>query len=194
MSTRKKPKKLYKIQSSDIHKRGVFSTAFIPKGTKILEYVGEKITKAESDRRALEREEKGRKNGSGLVYIFELNQRYDIDGNVSYNHAKYINHSCEPNAEAECIRGHIWIIATRDIEPGEELSYDYGYDMDEFLDHPCLCGSDSCIGYIVRKDLRWRVKKFLKKKEDAKKKEEAAAKPKETPQEEVVAEPEAALA
>lgn len=174
MSTRKKPTKLYKVQSSNIHKRGVFSTTKIPKGTRILEYLGEKITKAESERRALAREEKGRKNGSALVYIFELNQRYDLDGDVAYNHAKYINHSCEPNCEADFVRGRIWIVALRDIEPGEELCYDYGYDMDQFFDHPCLCGAPSCIGYIVRKDQRARVKKLLKKKSATALKEKAA--------------------
>ena len=85
----------------------------------------------------------------GLVYIFELNKRYDIDGNVSYNTAKYINHSCAPNCEPEIIRGHIWIIALRNIMKGEELTYNYGYGFEDYQDHECRCGSDNCIGYIL---------------------------------------------
>lgn len=154
--------KLYEVKSSGIHNHGIFARVDIPKEAKVIEYIGEKITKAESDRRALAWDEEARTKGMGLVYIFELNKRYDIDGNVDYNTARLINHSCEPNCEAVNIRGHIWITAIRDIAFGEELTYDYGYDMENFLDHPCLCGSDDCIGYIVREDQRKKVKKLLK--------------------------------
>ena len=100
----------------------------------------------------------------GSVYIFTLNQKYDINGKVSWNLAKYINHSCDPNCETDIIKGRIWISAIKDIKKGEELSYDYGYDMYSFEDHPCRCGSKNCIGYIVRSNLRWRLKKKLMEK------------------------------
>ena len=158
---------LYELRNSGIHNNGLFAARDIRKGEYIIEYVGEKITKAESERRALEWDKHARTRGHGLVYIFELNKRYDIDGNVDDNPAKFINHSCEPNCEAINTRGRIWIVATRDIPQGEELGYDYGYDLEHFLDHHCLCGKNACVGYIVRADLRKRVKQLLKGKHPA---------------------------
>ncbi len=150
-----------RVRVSRIHGRGVFAKVDIPSGTRIIEYVGEKITKSESDRRAEKVLEKAKAKGTGAVYIFQLNKRYDIDGNVSWNPARYINHACETNCESDVIRGHIWIIATKEIKKGEELFYDYGYNLDNWEEHKCLCGKKSCIGYIVAKNLRWRVKKKL---------------------------------
>ena len=105
-----------------------------------------------------------KKGTIGAVYIFTLNERYDINGKVSWNLAKYINHSCDPNCETDIIRGKIWINAIKDIKKGEELTYDYGYDMHYFEDHPCRCNSKNCVGFIVRSNLRWRLKKKLAKK------------------------------
>ena len=158
------PHKLFVVKKSAIHKRGVFATTSIPKGTHIVEYKGEKITKAESYRRATEREAKGRKYRSGMVYIFEINTRYDLDGNIANNPAKYINHSCEPNCEAVLERGRIWIVAKRAIEAGEELSFNYGYDLSDCLSHPCHCKAPSCLGFIVRTELRSKLKKLINKR------------------------------
>ena len=137
----------------------------------------------ESTRRALEWEENARKSGDGLVYIFELDDEWDIDGReYEANIAKYMNHSCDGNCEAINYEkeGEIWITARRNIKRGDELVYDYGYDMEHFLDHPCACGSDNCIGYIVREDQRAKVKKLLKgkKKSKAKAKDKQSAKKK----------------
>ena len=71
-------------------------------------------------------------------------------------------------AEAVNDGGEIWIYSVADIVKGEELNYDYGYDMEHFLDHPCRCGSKKCIGYIVREDQRLKVKKLLKKRKKKK--------------------------
>jgi SET domain-containing protein len=143
-------------KKSKIHGMGLFAKTDIPKGTRIIEYVGKKITKAESDRRyerALKRAQNG--NGAkGLVYIFTLNKRFDLDGDVAWNTAGFINHSCDPNCDTENIGGHIWIIARRDIKRGEEISYNYGYDADSWYEHPCRCGSKRCVGYIMSED-RW---------------------------------------
>jgi SET domain-containing protein len=155
------------LKQSRIHSLGVFAKKHIPKGSRIIEYVGEKITKAESDRRSDIPLEKHRKDSSqGAVYIFQLNKRYDIDGNVPYNTARYINHSCDPNCETEIIRGHIWIIALREIKQGEEIVYNYNYDIDDYEDHKCFCGTSRCVGYILD-EAYWPR---LKRKERTKKK------------------------
>jgi SET domain-containing protein len=149
---------------SPIHGFGIFAAKNILKGTKIIEYTGEKITKAEAERRGPRLIEYAKDHKElGAVYLFELNKRYDIDGHVSYNTAKYINHSCDPNCETEIIRGHIWVMAKRDIQKGEELFYNYGYDLETYEDHPCSCGSDHCVGYIVDEDHWPQLKKRLKK-------------------------------
>ncbi len=151
------------VKGSGIHGQGVFARKKIPSGASIIEYVGEKITKAESDRRAeipLGQHKKDRTKGA--VYIFTLNQRYDIDGNVPYNTARLINHSCSPNCEATLSGGHIWITAMREIAKGEELTYNYGYDLESYEEHPCRCGSQNCVGYILAEE-HWPKLHFKKK-------------------------------
>ena len=158
-----------KIKSSGIHNKGIFATRDIPKGTKIIEYVGEKLTKKQSDKRADEITELHEKNKDyGAVYIFEVNKRHDIDGSVKWNTARYINHSCDPNCESDIIKEKVWIIALKDIKKGEELTYDYGYDIDDYESHPCKCGAKNCAGYIVAQEdwpkLRRRLAYKKKKK------------------------------
>lgn len=157
-------KPLFKVDHSSIHQRGLFAVCAIRAGTEIVRYVGEKISKKESTRRALEWEEKARKNNEGMVYIFELDENWDIDGRTENNPARYMNHSCDGNCEAIHCDGEIWMVARRDISEGEELVFDYGYAMEQFLDHPCNCGADNCIGYIVREGQRTKVKKLLRAK------------------------------
>jgi SET domain-containing protein len=156
------PKPLCKVKTSEIHGHGLYATSDIEEDTRIIQYVGEKITKEESKKRALEWEGEARETGEGLVYIFELDGKYDIDGRLGDNPARYMNHSCDGNCEAINSDGEIWIVAIQDIKQGDELVYDYGYDMEHFLDHPCLCGSRNCIGYIVCEDQRIKVKRLLK--------------------------------
>ncbi len=161
---------LWKIGSSRIHNKGIFAARDIPEETRIIEYIGEKITKAEANRRGLALLESSNISGEGIVYIFQLNKRYDIDGNVPENTARLINHSCDPCCEARQIKGRIWIVSIRKIEKGKELSYDYHYDLEHFLDHPCKCGSDICAGYIVGSDSRKKLKKILRKRRKREKK------------------------
>lgn len=132
----------FQIRKSAVHHQGAFATKFIPKDTKIIEYTGEKITSEEAEQRELEN------NQRGLTYIFILNDEYCIDGKTTGNDAKYINHSCEPNCEPDIIDEHIWIIATRDINIGEELFYDYEFPHDDPMRDKCLCGSKKCRGFI----------------------------------------------
>ena len=157
--------KLYRVVKSKIHNKGVFAVRDIKKGTRIFQYLGERISKEEGDRRSDIQAENSRKNPEkGEVYVFELNDKYDIDGDVPENDAKYINHSCRPNCEVDIIKDEIWIISTEDIKKGEELTYDYSYDLDYFSDCPCNCQADNCFGYILDSDLWKDGVKILKKK------------------------------
>ena len=153
-------------KKSKIHGMGIYASKDIPKNTKIIEYIGEKISKKEGDIRSEKRIKKylnSKKTGS--VYIFELNSKYDIDGSKRYNKARYINHSCDPNCEVDIIDGEIWISSIKKIKKGDELSYDYGYafDKDDYKDHVCKCGSKFCIGYIISSDDWPKFLKYLEK-------------------------------
>ena len=153
---------MWEVRKSKIHSKGVFAKKNIKKNTQIIEYIGEKITKAEGDRRSSVRIKKfTNSRQSGSVYIFELNKKYDIDGFVNRNKAKFINHSCNPNCEVDILDGKIWISSIKNIKKGEELSYDYGYtfDKEDYRDHICKCGSKNCIGFIISSD-EW--KKYLR--------------------------------
>ena len=107
---------------------GLFAGEKIKKGTKIIEYIGEKVTAEEANRR-------------GGKYLFELNSKWTIDGTNRKNIARYVNHSCAPNCEADVQRGRIFIIAKKNIEPGDELLYDYGTEyFDEHIKpNGCRC-------------------------------------------------------
>ena len=100
------------------------------------------------------------------IYLFNLTKKYDLDGDFKYNTARLINHSCDPNCEVDGIGFKLWIYAIRDIKKGEELSYDYGFSYDEdYKNFPCRCQSKNCVGYIVRSESRWRIKKNKKLKQ-----------------------------
>ncbi len=95
-------------------------------------------------------------------YIFTLDDHYDIDGSVEWNPARFINHGCKPNCEVEIDRDRIWILARHSIKAGEELIYNYTYDLDDYEERPCNCGARECVGYMVAeqhfKTLRERQK------------------------------------
>ena len=112
------------------------------------------------------------------MYVFELNKRYDLDGNVPENTARFINHSCDPNCEPDVIKNRIWLLSTRKIKKGEELSYNYGFDLECYEEHECRCGSKKCVGYITAEENWRKLKKLIAKK---KKKEKKAARPRRRP-------------
>ena len=152
------------VYQSPIHGIGIYAKKDIPKGRSIIEYVGERITKKESDRRADKPLKDNKSNPElGAVYIFTLNSRYDIDGYVHYNTARYINHSCSPNCESDITKGRVWIKAIENIQKGEELNYNYGYDFDSYEEHICCCDSYNCVGYILAEEHWGKLKRRLLK-------------------------------
>ena len=150
--------KLYKIQKSKIDNNGLYASKDIKKGTRIIEYKGKIIsTKLSAINPKFD--------NSKAIYLFNLNKRYDLDGDFKFNIARLINHSCDPNCEVLGEGLKVWVYAMKNINKGDELSYDYGFAFDEdFRQFPCKCGSKNCIGYIVREGSRWRVKKVKNKK------------------------------
>src|ERR1051326_8557777 len=103
---------LLAFKASLIHGLGGFAVQDIPSGARILEYRGERIAKSESLKRCAQNNE----------YIFTLNDQEDLDGNVPWNPARLLNHSCAPNCDAELTEDRIWIVARRKIQAGEEVT------------------------------------------------------------------------
>ncbi len=110
---------------------GLFASEPIKKGARIIEYTGERITNTEADRR-------------GGQYLFEISSRTTIDGKGRENIARYINHACDPNCESRIERGRVFIYAIKRIEPGEELTYDYGEEFVREHIAPKGCRCRSC--------------------------------------------------
>ena len=127
------------FRPSAIHGLGGFARAAIPDGSRVIEYVGERITKEQSLQRC------SRNNQA----IFYLDEGWDLDGSVEWNPARFLNHSCAPNCDAERIDRQIWIVARREIQPGEEITFNYGYNLEVYREHPCRCGAAECVGFIV---------------------------------------------
>lgn len=130
------------FRQSLIHGTGGFAARNIPSGKRVIEYVGEKITKSESLLRCEANNE----------FIFCLDETFDLDGSVDWNPARFLNHSCESNCETLIEDGRVWIVASRDIKAGEELTFNYCYDLEDYKEYPCLCGAPRCVGYIVAED------------------------------------------
>ena len=131
-----------RVGPSRIAGQGLFAAQDITKGTRIMQYIGEKISSRERAVRL----------AAGNAYIFHLTYRYAIDGQTLENTARYINHSCDPNCEVEKTPDTIWIIALREITAGEELTYNYGYDGRNYQENPCNCGAQNCCGYILAQE------------------------------------------
>ncbi|HTI64541.1 MAG TPA: SET domain-containing protein-lysine N-methyltransferase [Gemmatimonadaceae bacterium] len=145
------------LRRSAIHGLGGFARRDIPRGTRIIEYTGEKISNAEADRRYDDESMKRHH-----TFLFILNSRTCVDAAFEGNAARFLNHSCAPNCEAVIERGHIWIEALTDIPAGAELVYDYQYEDDpEYTEedlrfYACHCGAPNCRGTIVKTRRRLR--------------------------------------
>ena len=149
--------KLYKIKKSNIDKKGLYASKNIKTGTRIIQYKGKIITNNEVERNPKFNNEKD-------IYLFDINKRYSLDGDFSWNTARLINHSCDPNCEVDGTGYKIWVTAIKNIKKNEELTYDYGFSYDhDYKQFPCKCSSKRCCGYIVREGSRWRINKKFRK-------------------------------
>jgi len=150
---------LYRVRQSRIHGRGVFAARRIRKGTRVIEYVGERVSHEEADRRYEDRPIE-----DNHTFLFIVDKRTVIDAGVGGNAARYINHACEPNCETIIEDRRVFIQALRTIQPGEELSYDYQIqrepgdppEIDEIF--ACRCGAAGCRGTMLLPPRRPRRK------------------------------------
>ena len=127
------------VKKSSLHGLGCFATVPFLKGHLIAEYAGEKISRKEAMRRM--------KRPDGKR-ISELEAEWYIDGSVVGNQTQYINHSCDPNADAVVIGGSLFIFALQEIELGEEITVDYLNSFEQ--DHSvCQCLTASCRQRII---------------------------------------------
>jgi SET domain-containing protein len=141
---------LVEARDSPIHGRGVYAIADIKKGTRIIEYLGERISHAEADRRY---ERKG--DDDGHTFLFIASNRTVIDAGVQGNDARFINHRCDPNCETVIENSRVFIDAVRNIQRGEELGYDYQLtwestdEPEELALYACRCGAKKCRGTML---------------------------------------------
>ena len=141
---------------------GLFATKPIKKGTKIVRYFGPLL------------DSRNKKHDIDNKYLFELNGRWTIDGSVRKNVARYINHACRPNAESDVSarKRKVVIRAIKNIEPGEEINYDYGTDYFKAYLKPIGCKCDSC----EKKRMKLRAEERETKKRAKARAEKKAAK------------------
>jgi hypothetical protein len=168
----------FEIRKSSIQGKGAFALRTIRKGTRLIEYVGERISEEEADARYEDAQMKRHH-----TFLFVLEDGETIDAMVGGNESRFINHSCAPNCESVEEDGRIFIESIATIQPGEELVYDYSFarteettaEDEEF--YKCRCGAPSCRGTIlVAEEPKKTRKKTAKKKAPARKKAPATRK------------------
>jgi hypothetical protein len=156
------------VKRSRIHGRGVYAARRIRSGTRIIEYIGERISHEVADARYEMKAE-----DDGHTFLFVVDDELCIDAGVGGNAARYINHKCDANCETLIEGRRVFIEATRTIEPGEELGYDYQLtwestdDPDELKLYECRCGADNCRGTMLDReslDQKKKKKKAAKRK------------------------------
>jgi SET domain-containing protein len=144
------PDSLFEVRPSPIAGEGAFAVRPIPKGTRVIEYLGERISQVEADRRYDDTLVEHPR-----VLLFTVDERTVIDAGVGGNNARFINHSCEPNCKSVTRRGRVHIWAIRSISAGEELTYDYNFTRDGIGDdeavtrYGCRCGAPTCRGTML---------------------------------------------
>ncbi|MGH8288327.1 MAG: SET domain-containing protein [Steroidobacteraceae bacterium] len=141
---------LFEVRSSPMHGMGAFALRRIRKGTRVIEYRGERVSHEEADRRY-----ESKAANDAHTFLFIVDSRTVIDAGVAGNEARFLNHSCNPNCESVIESRRVFIEATRTIEPGEEMTYDYRIQR-EADDPPgmeevfaCHCGSTGCRGTML---------------------------------------------
>ena len=152
------------VRNSNVHGRGVFATRRIEKGERIIEYLGERVSHDEADRRYESKEE-----NDSHTFLFIVDSKTVIDAGTEGNDARFFNHSCDPNCESVVEKRRVFIEALRSIEPGEEMTYDYQIYRDH--DDPgnidevfaCHCGFANCRGTML-----WPPEPKKKKKKSGK--------------------------
>jgi uncharacterized protein len=138
------------VRRSGIHGRGVFALTDIPKATRLMEYVGERITHKEADRRYAAEHEY-----SPHTMLFAVDDKTVIDATRWGNSSRFINHSCSPNCEADEEDGRIFISTLKNVPAGTELTYDYNLILEERHTpavkraHACFCGVRGCRGTML---------------------------------------------
>jgi SET domain-containing protein len=151
------------VRNSPVHGRGVFARTHIPKGTRIIEYLGDRVSHAAADARYEDHDE-----SDNHTFLFIVDPRTVIDAGVGGNDARFINHQCEGNCESVIENRRVFIDAARDIAAGAELGYDYeiGREKDDPPNvdeiYACRCGSERCRGTML-----WPAKKAKKKEAKA---------------------------
>jgi len=141
---------LFEVRHSEVHGLGAFALRRIRKGTRIVEYLGERVSHAEADRRY-----ESKDANDAHTFLFIVDSRTVIDAGVDGNDARFFNHSCNPNCESVIEKRRVFIEATRTIEPGEEMTYDYQIQRED--DDPpgidevfaCRCGFPQCRGTML---------------------------------------------
>ena len=138
------------VRKSGIHGRGVFALTDIPKGARLIEYTGERMSHAEADKRYGDLHD-----GSSHTMLFAATDEVVIDATQRGSSARWINHSCAPNCEAIEDEGRVFIETRRSIRSGEELAYDYELIVEERhtaklkREHACYCGARRCRGTLL---------------------------------------------
>ncbi len=162
------------VRNSPIHGMGVFAARRIPKGTRVIEYLGDRITHKEADDRYEDHDP-----NDNHTFLFIVDRRTVIDAGVNGNAARFINHSCDGNCTSVIEQRRVFIESTREIAKGEELGYDYEIgrekddpdNVDEIF--ACRCGSPKCRGTMLypaeRPAKKKKAKKKVAKKKTAKK-------------------------
>ncbi len=154
-----------RVRHSAIHGNGVFATRKIPAGARIIEYAGKRITEAQAEKRfGLD------PDNPHHTFFFSLESGKLIDGGDQGNDARWINHACAPNCEAQEEKGRVYIHALRDIARGEELACDYGLVIEEKMSkalkeaYACRCGAADCRGTMLGLAKKKSAKKAATKK------------------------------
>jgi SET domain-containing protein len=141
----------FEVRESPIQGLGAFAIRHIPAGTRLIEYAGERLTPEQADERYPDDGERHH------TFLFAIDDDVVVDAAVNGSEARFLNHSCDPNCDVIVEDKRLWIETIRDVEPGEELVYDYAFILPERHTpaakrrYPCRCGSTSCRGTILAK-------------------------------------------